>query len=337
MKIVFMGTPDFALESLKALYETNNEIALVVTNPDRKKGRGMKMSFSPVKEFAVEKKLNISQPTKIRDNEEFAEELRKIKPDLFCVVAYGKILPKEILNIPKYGSINVHGSLLPEYRGACPIQWSVINGDKETGITTMFMDEGMDTGDIILQEKVSIGDDETLGELWNRLAILGGKKLVETVSKIEQESNKISNENDVKTEIKKLVNAKKQGEKFTIAPMLTKEIAKIDWNESSLKIKNLIRGLNPEMGAYAIYNGKKIKIWKSQIVNEDELNDLRQDNIDISKFNPGEIALADRKKGLFVKTGDGVISLLELQPENSKRMDYASFLNGYKIEGKFDN
>ena len=173
MRIVFMGTPDFAVESLSAIYNAGYEILGVVTNPDKPKGRGMKMIDSPVKEFAVEHNLKVYQPIKIKNNEEFYNEMYNLKPDLFCVVAYGKILPKDILKIPKYGAINVHGSLLPKYRGAAPIQWAVINGDKTTGVTTMFMDEGMDTGDILLKEETVISDNETTGELWEKLSKIG--------------------------------------------------------------------------------------------------------------------------------------------------------------------
>ena len=168
-----MGTPDFAKESLESIYNAGHNILGVVTNPDKPKGRGMKMAFSPVKEFAISKNINVYQPIKVRKNEEFIEEIKKINPDLICVVAYGKILPKEILEIPKYGCINVHASILPKYRGAAPIQWAVINGDKTTGVTTMFMDEGMDTGDILLKEETAISDDETTGELWEKLSKIG--------------------------------------------------------------------------------------------------------------------------------------------------------------------
>ena len=324
MKIVFLGTPDFALESLKALYEENFEIVGVVTNQDKPKGRGMKLVFSPVKEYALEKNLKIFQPIKIRNNEEFIEQIKKIAPDLLCVVAYGKILPKELLNIPKYGSINVHGSLLPKYRGAAPIQWSVLNGDKETGITTMFMDEGMDTGDMILKEKVEIEEDETTGELWNRLAQVGAKLLVETVRKIEKISKNIENKNSEKTkeELKEKIGAKKQEGEYTLAPMLDKKIAKIDWNKTSKEIKNKVRGLNPIMGAYSFLDGKKIKIWKIEIAND----------IDSKNKKCGEIVLVDKKKGLFIKTLDGVIKVLEIQEENSKKMDIKNFLNGNNLK-----
>ena len=175
-----MGTPDFALESLKALYEAKYDIIGVVTNIDKPKGRGMKMVASPVKEYAIEKNLQVYQPVKARNNPEFLEEVKKLNPDLICVVAYGKILPQELLDIPQYGCVNVHGSLLPEYRGAAPIQWAVLNGDKKTGVTTMFMNAGMDTGDMILKEEVEIGEDETTGELWNRLKMIGANLLIKT-------------------------------------------------------------------------------------------------------------------------------------------------------------
>ena len=323
MKIVFMGTPDFALRSLKALYEENFEIAGVVTNQDKPKGRGMKLVSSPVKEYALEKNLNIFQPIKVRNNEEFLEKIKEINPDLLCVVAYGKILPKELLDIPKYGAINVHGSLLPKYRGAAPIQWAVLNGDKETGITTMFMDEGMDTGDMILKEKVEIGEDETTGELWDKLADIGAKLLVETVKKIENISKDIEStgKEEIKTEVKEKIGAIKQEGEFSLAPMLDKEIAKIDWNKTSREIKNKVRGLNPIMGAYSFLNGKKIKVWKVEISNDISSKDKKC----------GDIVLVDKKKGLFVKTNDGVINILEIQGENSKKMDIKSFLNGNDI------
>ena len=242
-----MGTPDFALESLKALYEAKYDIIGVVTNIDKPKGRGMKMVASPVKEYAIEKNLQVYQPVKVRNNPEFLEAVKKLNPDLICVVAYGKILPQELLDIPKYGCVNVHGSLLPKYRGAAPIQWAVLNGDKKTGVTTMFMNAGMDTGDMILKEEVEIGEDETTGELWDRLKTIGANLLIKTVKEIE---------NGTATRTKQL-------EEGTMAPMLSKEMAKIDWkNKTANDIKNLVRGLNPIMGAYTFLDGKKIKFWK---------------------------------------------------------------------------
>ena len=314
MKIIFMGTPDFAKESLEALYNNKHQIDLVITNPDRAKGRGMKIICSPVKEFAMQKEIKIEQPEKIKNNNELIDKLRKIEPDVICVVAYGKILPKEILEIPKYGCINVHASLLPKYRGAAPIQWAILNGDEKTGVTTMYMDIGMDTGDIILKEEVTIGENETTGELWERLSKIGAKLLVKTLEEIEQ--NKAPRV--------------KQDENFSIAPMLSKDIAKIDWNnQTSVQIKNLIRGLNPIMGAYTNLGIKKIKFWKAEIVNENELN--IKENIE-----PGTIVLEDSNKGLYIKTIDGVISILEIQGENAKKMNIKDFLRGNRImEKKF--
>ncbi len=304
LNIVFMGTPDFARDSLKALVEAGHNIKLVVTNPDKPKGRGMKMIPSEVKVYAEEHNLKIVQPLKVKNNPEFVQELKEINPDVICVVAYGKIIPKEILDIPKFGCINVHGSLLPKYRGAAPIQWAVLNGDKETGITTMFMDEGMDTGDIILKETVEIGEDETTGELWDRLSEIGGKLLVETIDQVE----------------KNTFTREKQSEDFTVAPMLKKEIAKIDWdNKKSLELKNLIRGLNPFMGAYTYLKDKKIKIWKVEKLN------LKCD------AKPGEVVKSDAKEGLVIATIDGAISVLEIQGENSKKMSISDYLRGNAI------
>ena len=315
MKIVFMGTPDFAEESLKAVYEAGYEILTVVTNPDRKQGRGMKMSVSPVKKFAEEKGLQILQPEKVRNNEEFISKIRDLKPDVICVVAYGKILPKEILDIPKIGCINVHGSLLPKYRGAAPIQWAVLNGDRETGITTMYMDVGMDTGDMILKQKVTIGDDETTGELWDRLSKIGGELLVKTLKEIENGTAKRI----------------KQGEDFSLAPMLDKSIAKIDWeNKTAREIKNLVRGLNPIMGAYSFINGKKVKFWKVDVLDDKEIDTENKENLE-----NGTVLISDAKQGLFIKAKDGILKVLEIQGENAKKMDIASFLRGNKIE-KFE-
>ena len=313
MRIVFMGTPDFAEKSLEAIYNEGYELLGVVTNPDKPKGRGMKMIASPVKEFALEKNLKIFQPLKIRNNNEFIEEIRNLNPDVICVVAYGKILPKELLDIPKLGCINVHGSLLPKYRGAAPIQWAVLNGDKKTGITTMYMDEGMDTGDMILKEEVEIGEDETTGELWNRLSLIGGKLLVETLKKIE---------NGTAPRIKQ------EGE-FTLAPMLNKEMAKIDWeNQTANQIHNLVRGLNPIMGAYTFVNDKKIKIWKTNTFSMEEFKEKYEIKEDINVKQNGEIIIQDSKKGLFIKAKNGIIEVLEIQGENAKKMPISDFLRG---------
>ena len=324
MRILFMGTPDFAEVSLEAVYNSGHEIIGAVTNPDKPKGRGMKMIASPVKEFALEKNIPIYQPLKIRNNIEFIEEIKRLNPDVICVVAYGKILPKELLEIPKLGCINVHGSLLPKYRGAAPIQWAVLNGDKTTGITTMYMDEGMDTGDMILKQEVEIGKDETTGELWNRLSKIGGELLIETLKQLEQ---------GIAPRIK-------QGEEFTTAPMLDKEMAKIDWeNKTATEIKNLVRGLNPIMGAYSYINGKKIKLWKVQHLEEEEFCTIKNfDKQKLHNIENGTILISNDKEGLYIKAKDGVISVLEIQGENAKRMNINDFLRGNKLKlnEKFD-
>lgn len=316
-----MGTPDFALESLKALYEAKYDIIGVVTNIDKPKGRGMKMVASPVKEYAIEKNLQVYQPIKVRNNPEFLEEVKKLNPDLICVVAYGKILPQELLDIPKYGCVNVHGSLLPKYRGAAPIQWAVLNGDKKTGVTTMFMNAGMDTGDMILKEEVEIGEDETTGELWDRLKTIGANLLIKTVKEIE---------NGTATRTK-------QPEEGTMAPMLSKEMAKIDWkNKTANDIKNLVRGLNPIMGAYTFLDGKKIKFWKVQTLTENELlekfQELEEYKYHLNKMQAGTVLFSDDKKGLFIKANDGILQVLEIQGENSKRMAVGDFLRGNPVE-----
>lgn len=316
-----MGTPDFALESLKALYEAKYDIIGVVTNIDKPKGRGMKMVASPVKEYAIEKNLQVYQPIKVRNNPEFLEEVKKLNPDLICVVAYGKILPQELLDIPKYGCVNVHGSLLPKYRGAAPIQWAVLNGDKKTGVTTMFMNAGMDTGDMILKEEVEIGEDETTGELWNRLKMIGANLLIKTVKEIE---------NGTATRTK-------QPEEGTMAPMLSKEMAKIDWkNKTANDIKNLVRGLNPIMGAYTFLDGKKIKFWKVQTLTENELlekfQELEEYKYHLNKMQAGTVLFSDDKKGLFIKANGGILQVLEIQGENSKRMAVGDFLRGNPVE-----
>lgn len=308
MRILFMGTPDFAKESLEAVYNAGYEIIGVVTNPDKPKGRGMKMMFTPVKEFALEKNIPIYQPLKVRNNTEFIEEMKELNPDVICVVAYGKILPKEILDIPEKGCINVHGSLLPKYRGAAPIQWAVLNGEKTTGVTTMYMDIGMDTGDMILKKEVSIGEDETTGELWNRLSKIGGEILVDTLKLIE--NGKAPRE--------------KQGEDFSMAPMLDKQMARIDWkNKTAEEIKNLVRGLNPIMGAFSMLDNKKIKFWKVQKLDEKE---------EYKKLENGTVIMSDNKKGLYIKAKNGIIKVLEIQGENAKRMPIGDFLRGNKIE-----
>lgn len=320
MKVLFMGTPDFASESLKCLVEEGHDVIGVVTNKDKPKGRGMKMSYSPVKEYAIEKNIPIYQPEKVKNNVEFIDEIKELNPDVICVVAYGKILPKEILDIPKYGCINVHASILPKYRGAAPIQWAVLNGDRKTGVTTMYMDTELDAGDIILVKETEIGEEETTGELWDRLSKMGGSLLVETLKQIEDGTA-------VRT---------KQGENYTIAPMLNKEMSKIDWeNKTAREIHNLVRGLNPIMGAYTFLNSKKIKLWKVKVRREKELvelfPELEEYLFKLKDVMEGTILFASDKNGLFIKARDGIIEVEEIQGENAKRMLVRDFLRGNEI------
>ena len=318
MKILFMGTPDFAKESLENLYDNGYEICGVVTTPDRPSGRGMKLNISPVKEYALEKKLNIFQPEKITNNTEFKDEIKALNPDLVCVVSYGVILPKSFLKIPRLGCINVHPSMLPKYRGSAPIQWAILNGDKKTGVTIMYLNEKMDAGDIIIQKEVEIGEDETTGELWNRLSKIGAELLIESIKNIE-------NGTAVRTV---------QPEEFTLAPMLTKDMSKIDWKlKTSADIKNLVRGLNPIMGAFSFLNGKKIKFWKVQKISKEEFLEIAKncEYLDFDKESTGTVLLANEKKGLYIKTNDGIISVLEIQGENSRKMNINDFLRGNKI------
>ena len=301
MRVIFMGTPDFAVPTLEQIIKDGHEVVAVVTQPDKSKNRGMKLEFSPVKECAVLHNIPVLQPEKLRKNSEFLEKYKELNPDVTVVVAYGQILPKTVLEIPKYGCINVHGSLLPNYRGAAPIQWAVINGEKITGITTMYMDTGLDTGDMILKSEVEIGKEETAGELYERLSIIGASLLSDTLRLVEE--GKAPRE--------------KQPEEFTYAPMLTKELGNIDWNKTSSQIDSLIRGVNPWPGAFTEISGKKFKVHKVKVVD--------------GKGTPGNVIKADPKEGLVIATGDGALELLEIQPENKKRMFAKDYLRGNKI------
>lgn len=321
MKIVFMGTPDFARDSLSAIYDAGHEISAVITVPDKPKGRGMKLIPCEVKEYAIEKNIKVYQPEKLRENKEIVDILKDINPDVICVVAYGKIIPKEILEIPKYGCVNVHPSLLPQYRGSAPIQWAILNGDKETGVTTMYLDEGMDSGDIILRTKTPIDKDETSGELWDRLSKIGAELLVETLEKIEN----------------KTAPRIKQPKEFTLAPMLEKSQAKIDWeSKTAQKIKNLVRGLNPIMGAYALLNEKKIKFWKVDKLSIDEFinkyPEFKEYEYRFLEIDPGTVLYIDKKEAIYIMAKEGIIKVLEIQGENAKRMPTPEFLRGNRIE-----
>lgn len=303
MKIVFMGTPDFSVETLKQILAAGHEVSLVVTQPDRPRGRGKKPSFSPVKEYATEQNIPCFQPEKIRD-ESCMEILQKEQADIFVVVAFGQILPQRILDIPKYGCMNVHASLLPKYRGAAPIQWSVINGDAETGVTTMRMDAGMDTGDILLQERIAIAPDETGGSLFDKLAVAGGALCVKTLAQIADGT---------------IESIPQDHEAATYTRMISKQDGEIDFTLPAERIECLIRGMNPWPSAYTRIGNKMLKIWEADVIAQ---NDAHQ---------PGEIF--DVTKDAFcVAAGEGALKILSLQLEGKKRMNTADFLRGYTLE-----
>ena len=323
MNIVFMGTPDFAVESLKALYEAGHNILAVVSQPDKPSGRGMKLMPTPTKEFALEKGIKVYQPEKVRKNNEFIEELKALNPDVMVVVAYGKILPVEVLEIPKYGSINVHGSLLPKYRGAAPIQWSIINGDEETGVTTMYMDKGMDTGDMILKEVIKIEENDTYGSLYEKLKILGGSLIVKTLKELE--------EGNLKSE--------KQPDDFSMAPMIFKEDCKIDWTKSAKEIRNLVRGVNPMPGAWTCMEEKIYKIWDCEVLSRNDIKEYVQNaEFDIDIQEVGSVVESNSKKGLIIKASKDFVSIKTIQAPNSKKMNILDYLRGNNIEvgSKFD-
>ncbi|WP_094546477.1 methionyl-tRNA formyltransferase [Petroclostridium xylanilyticum] len=304
MKILFMGTPEFAVPCLDMLVNEGYNVIGAVTQPDKPKGRGHKLSQPPVKEYAVSKGIPVFQPSNLK-NGSFKDDLENLNPDLIVVVAYGKILPKYILDYPKYGCINVHASLLPKYRGAGPIQWCIINGEKETGITTMYMDEGMDTGDMILKKKISIGEDETAGELHDRLSVLGAEVLKETVGLLEK--GPIPREPQPHHEA-------------TYAPMLDKSISRINWSKPAIEIKNLVRGVNPWPVAYTYYKDQCMKVWSVDI------EECCTDEV------PGTILKYINNKGLAVKAGDKYcIIIKEVQFEGGKRMGIDEYLRGHSI------
>ncbi|MFR4986709.1 MAG: methionyl-tRNA formyltransferase [Lachnospirales bacterium] len=302
MNIVFMGTPDFSVESLKRLKEKHNVVA-VVSQPDKPKGRGKKLVNTPVKQFALDNGIEkIYQPEKIKD-EDFVKVLKDLNADLFVVVAYGQLLSEQVLNIPKYGCINVHGSLLPEYRGAAPIQWAIINGEEKTGVTIQYMEKGMDSGDMILKEEIIIEKTETYKTLYDKMSIVGADALIKAIELIETGN----------------VNAEKQNhDEATYAPMIYKEMGHINWNNSSKDIINLIRGINPIPMAYSIYKDEVFKISEAEEVlgysgNIGEIVDLQKD-------------------GFIVKTKDSAIIIKEMQAKGGKRMKTSDYLRGHSIE-----
>lgn len=297
MKIVFMGTPEFAEASLQKLLETDHQIVGVFTQPDKPKGRGYKLVAPPVKELALAHNIPVFQPQKMRDGTAL-EILQELQPDLIAVVAYGKILPKEILELPRYGCINVHGSLLPKYRGAGPIQWSVINGESVTGVTTMYMGEGLDTGDMILKKETPIGENETYGELHDRLKEIGAQALVETIELIEQGKAPREVQDDSLS---------------SYAPMLDKQIARLDFTKDAQTLHNLIRGLSPWPVAHTTVDGKLLKVHRAVLAS--------------GKGQPGEVI---NSKKFIVACKEGALELLEVQLEGGKRMKGEDFLRGRK-------
>lgn len=300
MNIVFMGTPDFAIPSLKILLESNHKVISVVTQPDKERGRGQKVSFTAVKQFAVENKIPVYQPEKLKGNIEFVEQMKSLEPDLFVVVAFG-ILPKEIFEIPKHGSFNLHGSYLPKYRGAAPIQWALINGDTETGLTTFKLAEKVDTGNILLQEKVEINYDDNFETLHDRMSELGAKLVLDTVNLIESGNYELKKQDDSLA---------------SPAPKITKEICLIDWNKSAVEIHNLVRGLSPYPAAFFNYNNKVIKVYKTQIVYD----------VNLKPFG-----LHQTKTDLTIGCGKGALRILEIQQEGKRRMSIEEFLRGFRF------
>ena len=299
MNIVFMGTPDFSVPSLEILLNSKHKISAVITAPDKQRGRGRKVSYTPVKDFALKNNIPVLQPEKLRD-ENFISELKKINADLFVVVAF-RILPPEVFTIPKYGSFNLHGSLLPKYRGAAPIQWAIMKGEKETGVTTFALAEKVDTGKIYIQEKINIEAEDDFGSLHDKMSILGAKVVLDTVNLIdEQNFNLIEQDNSLSTP----------------APKITKETAKIDCTNSSVNIHNQIRGLSPYPDTFFIYNDKVIKIYKSELTGD---------------INLSPSAIMQTKKELFIGCGDNSLKILELQKEGSRRMKTEEFLRGFSF------
>lgn len=303
MKIVFMGTPEFAVPSLERLIKEFG-VKAVFTQPDRPKGRGKKLTMPPIKEVALKENIKVFQPEKLREDREAIEFLKELSPDFIIVVAYGQILSKEILDIPKYGCINLHASLLPKYRGAAPINWAIINGEKSSGNTTMFMDEGLDTGDMLLESKYDIEDDITAGELHDKLMKSGGELLVKTIHGLVENSIKPKKQKD---------------DESCYASMLDKKMAKINWNVESEKIKNLIRGLNPWPLAYTYYKGTMMKIYEAEVIDKKE------------DFAPGYI-LSVSKEGIKVVTKDGILLLKKIQFPSKKPMYVEQYIRGNEIE-----
>ncbi len=324
MRALFMGTPDFAATVLEKIIQEGHEIIGVVTQPDKQKGRGHEVSFSQVKELALKHGLTIYQPVKVKD-EEFLKTIENQKPEIILVAAFGQILPKKLLDIPQNGCINVHASLLPKYRGAAPIQYSIIDGEKETGVTIMHMDVGLDTGDIIMQKAIAIAKDETGGSLFDKLADLGGELLIEAMRQIEDgTANRIPQEH----------------EKATYVKVIDKQMGRIDFNQPAVKLERLIRGLNPWPSAFTRLDDKNLKLWKTEVESDTSIKEHGVDNpkqdIDRETIGtdktavPGEVIQVNNDS-ISVMTGEGILVIKELQLEGKKRMTADAFLRGYPI------
>lgn len=303
MKVVFMGTPDFSVPCLQAIIDEGHEVVAVVTQPDKPKGRGKKMSMPPVKELAIKYDIEVYQPQRVK-TDEFVNILKDINPDVIIVVAFGQILSKDILDIPKYGCINVHASLLPKYRGAAPINWVIINGEKTTGVTTMYMDVGLDTGDMILKKEMNIEVDQTAGELHDKMMYVGADVLKDTLRLIENNNAPREKQND---------------DESSYAPIMDKNLGNINWAKQSEEIYNLIRGTNPWPSAYTKYNDDTMKIWKSEILDKESNN------------KPGTILKVD-KEGIQVATGNKILLLKEIQMPGKRRMSVEDYIKGNDID-----
>lgn len=314
MKVLFMGTPDFSVPTLEKLVENEHELVGVVTQPDKPKGRGKSIICTPVKECALKHDIKVYQPEKVK-SEEFIQELKSIEFDVIVVVAFGQILPKEILDMPRYGCINVHSSLLPAYRGAAPIQWTIINGEKQTGVTTMYMDEGLDTGDMLLQVKTDIEDDETGGSLHDRLAVMGADLLIQTLKLALSGA---------------LTRTKQDDSESNYVGMIDKSMGNIDFDKDAEEIERLIRGLNPWPSAYTKLDGKTLKIWKAKVITSEDK--ILADYVDkLEDASNGEI-VAVNKKTFVIKTAKDYLQCLDVQLEGKKRMECEAFLRGYNLE-----
>lgn len=305
MKIVYMGTPDFAVAPLLALMKAGHQILAVVTQPDKQKGRGKELQMPPVKECAVSCGIPVLQPVKIRERES-VEQLRQYPADVFVIAAFGQLLTQEILDMPKYGCINIHASLLPDYRGAAPIQWAVINGEKKAGVTIMQMEKGLDTGDMLLKREVEMDEKETGGSLHDKLMDLGAELIVEVLPLLEQGK----------------IIPQKQGECSFYAKRLSKAMGLIDWNKEAVSIERLIRGLNPWPSAYAFYKGRTLKIWEADVETAD---------IPKEKQSPPGTVVCVEKDSFVVQTGKDVLRIRSLQLEGKKKVTARDFMLGYEV------